>query len=122
MKGRWSSQPAAEPAEKKQSREDFAAQSYIDRVDSSTPPLLDAAFESKYGMGEKTVEFSAAVLEYVKRKHIPHALLTAEIMAEPGNEPIADPRQLSSLFICGSRQAASGLDYWLAAKNGRFFL
>jgi peptidoglycan/LPS O-acetylase OafA/YrhL len=43
-----------------------------------TPPLLNAVFpKAGVGLGAKSPEFTAAVLEYIKRRDIPHVVLAA---------------------------------------------
>jgi peptidoglycan/LPS O-acetylase OafA/YrhL len=46
-------------------------------VHASTPPLLEFAHASEYGLGEKTPEFSRAIVEYIKETRIKDVILAA---------------------------------------------
>ncbi len=43
----------------------------------ATPPLLDWVSSSEYGLGKKTPEFSAAVLDFIKWRGVSHVILAA---------------------------------------------
>jgi peptidoglycan/LPS O-acetylase OafA/YrhL len=72
---------------------------------SATPPILGYSDTNRFGLGPKTPEFTAAVLDFISREHIPNVLLAARWSAYLGSDAVKTQllTTVRAVTNCGAR-------------------